>query len=219
MIKNLIFTNGKELRPGVMYGIGQNYAKHAKEMNSTVPAEPVIFIKPPSSYIPGGDRIKAPKMSNNVHHEVELVVVIGKECVNVSKEDAYKYIAGYAVGIDVTMRDLQNKAKTEGKPWAVCKGFATSAPISRIIPIEEISSDNPDFDIELLVNGEMRQAVNTSEMERSVGVLIEYLSEIFGLYPGDCIFTGTPEGVAKIQSGDKLFAELKGFTTLEVEVE
>ena len=218
MNKKLKFTDGKELDIGVMYGIGQNYAKHAKEMGSGVPAEPVIFIKPPIAYISDGDSIELPNMSGNVHHEVELVLVIGKDCKKVSKEEAHLYIAGYAVGIDVTMRDIQQKAKSEGKPWAVCKGFASSAPISRIISAEQIAENDPHFDIELSVNGEIRQKVNTMEMERTVSELIAYLSDVFGLNAGDCIFTGTPEGVGSIKKGDRLKASMSGGISLEVSV-
>jgi 2-keto-4-pentenoate hydratase/2-oxohepta-3-ene-1,7-dioic acid hydratase in catechol pathway len=202
---------------GGFYGIGKNYAKHAREMGGVVPDEPIIFIKPPASYIQNGGTVILPGFSENVHHEVELVVVIGKDCANVSKENALDYVAGYAVGIDVTLRDIQNKAKTAGHPWAVSKGFVTSAPVSEIIPIEQ--TKDKFFDIELKVNGEIRQAGTTRVMERSVETLIVYLSKVFTLRTGDAIFTGTPEGVGKILKGDQLHAELKGYVELDVSVE
>ncbi len=212
------FTDGKKLAIGTIYCIGQNYEKHAKEMGGDVPKDPVVFIKPPAAFIPDGSAIILPDFSNNVHHEVELVVVIGKDCQSVNQSEAREYIAGYAVGIDVTLRDVQKSAKEKGKPWAVAKGFVTSAPISTIIPADEFGEDIPYFDLNLKVNGELRQSGNTQDMARPVGLLIEYLSKVFTLRKGDCIFTGTPEGVGKIQSGDKIKAELSDKVSLSINV-
>ncbi|MDQ1265595.1 MAG: hypothetical protein QG635_746 [Bacteroidota bacterium] len=213
------FQDGRRLTVATIYGIGKNYAKHAKEMGGEVPADPIIFIKPPAAYIPNEGIIQLPPISNNVHHEVELVVVIGKDCQNISRSEARSVIAGYGVGIDVTMRDIQNSAKSKGEPWAVSKGFHTSAPISMIIPAEKFDNEIPFFALELYINGELRQKGNTADMERPVDLLIEYLSNIFTLRQGDCIFTGTPEGVGKISAGDKINAELKGYATLNVAAE
>jgi 2-keto-4-pentenoate hydratase/2-oxohepta-3-ene-1,7-dioic acid hydratase in catechol pathway len=216
MKREFKFKNGKKLEVRTIYGIGKNYAKHAAEFGGGIPEEPIIFIKPPVSYIENGGVIKLPAMSNNVHHEVELVVVIGKDCANIPASSAREYIAGYAVGIDVTMRDIQFKAKEKGEPWAVAKGFYSSAPISEVIPAEEFGEEIPNFELILKVNNEIIQNSSTKFMERSVATLIEYLSKIFTLEEGDCIFTGTPEGVGRIQSGDKIYAELSGFVTLNV---
>ena len=216
MIKSLKFTDGTELMTGTLYCVARNYSKHAIEMGGDIPADPAIFIKPPAAYIESGDIIRLPQMSANVHHEVELVVVIGKECANVSKQDANNYIAGYGIGLDITMRDIQALAKKEGKPWAIAKGFATSAPISKIIPKSQIKELNPDFELSLKINGEIRQNGSTADMERKPDVLIEFLSKVFTLNAGDCIFTGTPEGVGQIFPGDKLVADLDGLVNLEV---
>ncbi len=213
------FKDGKEIEVRTMYGIGQNYAKHAAEMGGQVSSDPIIFIKPSVAYIENNGKIILPEISNNVHHEVELVVVIGKDCKNIHEDEAINYIAGYGVGIDATLRDLQKAAKDKGHPWSVAKGFHTSAPISEIIPAEEFGNQIPNFELSLKVNGELRQNSSTEYMERSVGKLIEYLSKIFTLEKGDCIFTGTPEGVGQIVKGDKLFAELKGYVALSVEVD
>ncbi len=212
------FTDGTTLPVGTMYGIGQNYAKHAKEMGGRVPKEPVVFIKPPAAYVADGGAVRLPDFSGNVHHEVELVVVIGKDCANIDKASASEYIAGFAVGIDVTLRDLQAKAKADGKPWAVAKGFATSAPISKVVPINEIA-DYSDLMLSLSVNGDIRQSASAGEMTRSVDMLIAYLSNVFTLRAGDCVFTGTPEGVGQIRKGDKIRAELTGYAELNVTVE
>ncbi|MES2766726.1 MAG: fumarylacetoacetate hydrolase family protein [Bacteroidota bacterium] len=214
--RSFTFKNGKTLPVGTMYCIGRNYALHAKEMGAAVPTDPIVFLKPPAAYVPDGGEIIIPEFSKNVHHELELVVVIGKDCENVLKEDAAEYIAGYAVGIDVTLRDVQSKAKEKGEPWAVAKGFKTSAPISDIIPGEVFKGGIPDFNIELYINDELRQRGTTADMERSIDELIAYLSQVFTLRAGDCIFTGTPEGVAQIRPGDRIRAEIPGQITLAV---
>ncbi len=208
MLKDLKFTNGDKLRAGTLFGIGSNYAKHALEMGGEVPEIPTVFLKPPQAIIHNGDTLKLPSLSIHVHHEVELIVVIGKECACVSKEEAYKYIAGYGVGIDVTMRDVQKEAKKNGKPWAIAKGFYTSAPVSDIIPAEQYGESIPVFELSLSVNNNIRQRELTSAMERDVSELIEFLSKVFTLVPGDVIFTGTPQGVGELLVGDKIHAEL-----------
>lgn len=216
MPKYFKFTDGRELQVGTFYGIGRNYEAHAREMGGDVPAEIVVFLKPPAAFVEDGGTILLPEFSQLVHHELELVAVIGKECTQVSAAEALDYVAGYAVGIDVTLRDVQSRAREEGNPWAVSKGFATSAPVSMVVPAEA-AGPNPDFVIELRVNGELRQKASTSQMVRSVGVLVEFLSNVFTLQPGDAIFTGTPEGVGPIADGDAIHAELKGFIALDVE--
>ncbi|MFN3306639.1 MAG: fumarylacetoacetate hydrolase family protein, partial [Candidatus Kapaibacteriota bacterium] len=211
MKKYLTFTNGNKIELANIYAVASNYSKHAKEMGTTIPDEPVIFLKPSSSYIPTGGTILLPKISNEVHHEVELVVAIGKDGYNVATEEAYKYIAGYAVGIDITLRDLQRKAKTDGKPWGIAKGFYTSAPISNFVPADAFGKEIPNFDLLLAVDGEVRQKAHTSTMERSVAELVSFISKIFTLNEGDCIFTGTPDGVGKILPGNQIYAELTGY--------
>jgi len=214
----LNYTNGHVVQSGTIFCVASNYVLHAQEMGTVVPSEPSIFIKPPQAIIHSGDSIICPAMSNLVHHEVELVVVIGKDCSNISRNDAHKYISGYAVGIDVTMRDVQKKAKETGKPWAIAKGFVSSAPVSDIVPAEQFGFQIPDFDLILYVNEELRQSGNTSSMQRSVAEMIEFLSSIFTLRANDLIFTGTPEGVGAIKTGDVLSAELKGYVKLNVNV-
>lgn len=216
---NLKFDNGKTLEIGSIFCIGSNYAKHINEMGGTKPEAPVIFLKPRSAYLENGGVIRIPPFSELCHHELELVVIIGEHCEKIDRNDAYKYIAGYAVGIDVTLRDIQNSAKQKGRPWAVAKGFVTSSPISPVISSEKFEGKIPNFELRLLVNGIEKQYGNTKDMERSIPELVEYLSNVFTLNPGDCIFTGTPEGVGQIKKGDKLFAELVGYTKIELSVE
>jgi len=219
MNKELKFIGGDKLPINNIFCIGKNYSKHIAEMGGDKPKDPLVFLKPNSAYIQNGDCVVLPKISNMVHYEVELVVVIGSRCSKISKDQASEYIAGYAVGIDVTLRDIQKQAKENGHPWAVAKGFYTSAPISDVIPAEDFGNKIPFFDIMIKVNDEIRQQASTKEMERPVEVLIEYLSDIFTLNPGDCIFTGTPEGVGPLIKGDKVHAELINYVKLDVNVE
>lgn len=202
-----------------IFCIGRNYALHAKEMNSVIPDEPIVFLKPNSSILFDGGTVKLPKRSSDVHHEVEMVVAIGTEGRNIPQDKAENYIAGIAAGIDFTARDIQSEAKKSGRPWTVAKGFDTFAPVSKFLVNN--SSLNPDhLKIELLINDKIVQKGNTKEMIFSVGNLIFYLSSIFTLQPGDLIFTGTPEGVGPVQSGDKLLARLnEDLLTLQVNVE
>lgn len=214
--REISFTDGKTLPVGTMYCIGQNYALHAKEMGSTVSKVPVVFIKPPSAYAPSGSTISLPEISNNVHHEVELVVAIGRDGFDISQDSVSDYIEGYAVGIDLTLRDLQKQAKDSGKPWSIAKGFRHSAPISEFLLPSSLETNI--FDIELSVNGKIKQKSSTSAMERSIEQLIIYLSSIFELRRGDLVFTGTPEGVGKIQSGDIMEAFLNGVSSLSLNI-
>ncbi len=212
------FINGSKLEVGTIYCVGKNYPEHIKEMGDGEPTKPVIFIKPPSAYIPNGSSIILPSISNNVHHEVELVIIIGKDVAYISKEDYQSYIAGIAVGIDVTMRDIQLQAKSNGEPWAISKGFRTSAPISDILPIELLGNIEQEFTLELYVNDELKQRASTLEMQWKIPELIEYISSIFDLRSGDAIFTGTPSGVGKINRGDKIQAKIIGLIELNVNV-
>ncbi len=212
-------TDGRKIEAGTMFCIGRNYAAHAKEMGNLIPAEPVVFLKPAQAYVPDGSRVPLPGYSENVHHEVELVVLIGRDCADVAEENALDYVSGYAVGVDLTLRDVQKEATEKGKPWAVAKGFRHSAPISRFVPASLLERGKQDFELELSVNGEVRQHGNTADMERSVPELVSYLSRVFTLRAGDVIFTGTPEGVGRIIKGDEITAELKGLAKLSFEAE
>ncbi|MBN2730865.1 MAG: fumarylacetoacetate hydrolase family protein [Balneolaceae bacterium] len=205
-----------KLTIGSIFCIGRNYQKHARELGNSVPDEPMVFLKPASSLIGDGESIQLPAQSNEVHHEVELVIAIGKKGKNIPEQDARDYIAGYGLGIDVTARDIQQKAKDRRHPWSMAKGFDTFAPISTFMPIQP-NTDFSSMDISLAVNGTIRQQGNTVNMIFPVTTLISYLSTIFTLNPGDLIFTGTPEGVSPIKSGDSICATLNnGEITLTI---
>ncbi len=192
-----------------IYCIGRNYQKHVEEMGGETPGKPIVFCKPSSTIIYDGGLILLPPESKEVHHEVELVVAIGREGKRIKKENAGEYILGYGLGIDVTARDLQNEAKKAGNPWAIAKGFDTFAPISRFRRPETFDNIN-EMELRLEVNEKIRQHGNTRDMIYSVDQLIAYLSTIFTLHPGDLIFTGTPEGVSQIEDGDLIRATLGG---------
>lgn len=204
----------KKIQINNIFCVGKNYADHAKEMGGDVPKEPIIFLKPTSAVIEDGQNIVIPKMSNNIHHEVELTVLIGKQGKNIPQSDALNYVAGYGLGLDMTMRDKQSEAKKGGNPWTISKGFDGSAPLSPFIEASKIS-DPHNLEISLKVNGKERQHSNTKNMIFRIDVLISFLSSIFTLEEGDIIYTGTPEGVAQVVSGDILEAEIPGVGSLK----
>ena len=194
---------GLEIPVNTIFCIGRNYANHAKEMNAPVPSTPMVFTKPVTTICFDGDTVHIPPQSNDVHHEGELVVAIGKSGKNIPLETALEYISGIGVGIDFTARDIQAKAKEKGHPWAVAKGFDHFAPISTFVPLASI----PDsLVIQLSVNDDIRQQGFISDMIFDIPTLISYLSTIFTLNEGDLIFTGTPEGVAAVEAGDTVKA-------------
>lgn len=210
-------TSGMVVRPTKLLCIGQNYAKHAAEMKSEVPTEPIIFLKPSTALVGQGGKIVLPAASNDVHHEVELVVAIGRGGKHIAESEALEHVDGYAVGLDMTARDLQARAKQRGMPWAVAKGFDTFAPLGAFAPAHKVR-DPQRLDIRLSVNGEVRQHGSTGDMIFSVAQLIAYCSRIFTLLPGDLIFTGTPEGVGPVHDGDVLEAAVTGLPELRVKV-
>ena len=197
----------RKIRINKVFCLGSNYSKHIDEMESKKPSEPVVFMKPATAVIKDGDDIVIPSFSRNPQHEVELVVVIGKKGKNITVKRAYDHVLGYAVGMDITLRDIQQKAKEQGRPWTVAKGFDTSAPVSVVIKKENI--ENPhDLTLNLYVNDELRQSGNTKDMIFRIDEVISYISKIFTIERGDLIFTGTPEGVGRIKNGDIIKAEI-----------
>jgi len=192
---------------GKIICLGQNYAEHAKELKFEVPSSPVFFLKPPSAIIYEGGQIVLPEISNNIHHEVEMTILIGEKGSNIHRCAALKHVAGYGIGLDMTMRDIQNEAKKKGLPWALAKGFDTSAPVSEFIPAETVG-DPGLLNIQLLINGKLRQSSSTSKFVFPVDKVISYISQFIVFEPGDIIFTGTPEGVSRVEHGDKLEASL-----------
>jgi acylpyruvate hydrolase len=217
-MKILQFIDSRQTLPvGKIVCVGRNYAEHAKEMHSEVPSLPVIFLKPPSAVISDGMKIVIPGFSRDVQHEVELVVVIGRRGKDIPAASALSHVCGYAVGLDMTLRDVQSEAKKKGLPWSVAKGFDTSAPVSAIVPVSRIP-DPQALTISCTVNGVVRQRTSTGKMIFAVPAMIEYISSIFTLEEGDLLFTGTPEGVGPVPPGDVISAELEGFASITLGV-
>lgn len=194
--------------PSKIICVGRNYAAHAKELGNELPRQPLLFLKPPSSIIGDGETILLPAVSERVEFEAEIAVVIGELASRVPAERALEYIAGYAPLNDVTARDLQ---KSDNQ-WTRAKGFDTFCPVGAMTPAGE--SDPTTLEIICRVNGEVRQEGRASDMVFSIPVLIEYISAIMTLEPGDLIATGTPAGVGVLAPGDVVEVEIPGFGTL-----
>lgn len=194
---------------GKIICVGRNYAEHAKEMKADLPTAPVLFLKPPSAIIHEGDHIIIPPISREIHHEVEMTVLLGKGGKHIPQKKALTHVAGFGVGLDMTLRDVQSEAKKKGLPWTLAKGFDTSAPLSGFVPAGSVQ-DPHNLNIELSVNGAARQKGNTGDFIFQLDQLISYISMYFTLEEGDVIFTGTPEGVARVRPGDVLEARLSG---------
>ena len=208
IVKGITIHECDDLFPvGKVYCVGRNYADHAKEMGGSVDQDqPFFFSKPPQA-ITQLNKIYFPTQTDDLHHEVELVVFLKSKCVDISSDQASKHIFGYGVGVDLTKRDLQNIAKNNGKPWDLSKGFDCSAPISAILPKEgEVVSSGL---IQLKVNGIKKQSSDISSMVWGVEELISWLSKFITLKPGDIIFTGTPAGVGPLKPGDKIEASIE----------
>jgi fumarylpyruvate hydrolase len=204
-----------------VYCVGRNYEEHAKEMGFTGREPPFFFLKPADTVVPvnAGETgsIAYPSLTQNLHHEIELVVAIGTGGRNIKAADAHKHIYGYAVGLDMTRRDLQNDMKKQGRPWCIGKAFEQSAPIGPITPADQ-TGDVANAAIWLQVNGQDRQRSNVAKLIWNIGETIEHLSAAWTLQPGDLIYTGTPEGVAAVVAGDTLVGSVDGLGTLTVRV-
>ena len=197
--------------------IGRNYAEHIKELNNERPDEPVIFTKPETAILKDGEAFYYPNFSQDVHHEVEIIVKISKMGKNIEEKFAHKYYDEIGIGIDFTARDIQSKLKAKGLPWDLAKGFNGSAPISEFVPKSKFT-DLTNLNFHLDVNGSLRQEGNTSMMLYPIDTIIAFISRYFTLKTGDIIFTGTPAGVASVKVGDTLTCFIEGEKMLEFEV-
>ncbi|EIN04431.1 hypothetical protein PUNSTDRAFT_55476 [Punctularia strigosozonata HHB-11173 SS5] len=186
--------------------IGRNYVDHVKELNNTVPKEPFFFLKPTSSYLPSGGNIEIPR-GVDAHHEVELGLVIGKSGRDISQANAFSHVAGYALALDMTGRNVQNEVKKKGLPWTTAKGFDTFTPISSFIPKDAVS-DPQNLRLSMKVNGIIKQDGTTADMIFPIPRLIEHISSIMTLEEGDLVLTGTPSGVGPIVPGDRISCSL-----------
>lgn len=209
---------GERLRVGKILAVGRNYQEHIAEMAAPADSQPVFFLKPGTAIVHDGGTVRIPEGLGQAHHEVELVVVIGKEGRAIPVAAALDHVLGFAVGLDMTLRDLQAEAKKRGEPWALSKGFDASAPVSLVAPRDEVG-DAGDLRITLDVSGERRQAASTSQMIHKVPDLVSRASALMTLEPGDLLFTGTPAGVGPVVPGDVLEARIEKVGTLTVRVE
>jgi fumarylpyruvate hydrolase len=203
-----------------IYCVGRNYVEHALEMGGSGREAPFFFMKPADAVLPAAGaavEMRYPSLTQSLHHEVELVVAIGRGGRDIPAARAMEHVWGYAVGIDMTRRDLQAEAKKQGRPWSIAKGFDQSAPIGPIVPAARCAV-GPDAAIELRVNGSVRQSSRIGKMIWSVPEIVEHLSRAWELQPGDLVFTGTPEGVAAVVAGDALAARIDGLPALELRI-
>ncbi len=204
-----------------IYCVGRNYEDHAKEMGFTGREPPFFFMKPADAVLVVNGKqptpLPYPSLTNNLHHEIELVVAIGVGGKAIKAADAHKHIFGYAVGLDMTRRDLQNEMKKQGRPWSIGKGFDHSAPIGPITPAEA-AGDIGKAEIFMQVNGQDRQRSSLSKLIWNISETIEALSAAWELQPGDLIYTGTPEGVGPVVVGDALHGAITGLVPISLTV-
>ena len=201
-----------------IYCVGRNYAEHAREMGTDPEREPpFFFMKGADSIVSSGAQIKYPSRTQDLHHEVELVVAIGASGTDISVSDASDAIFGYAVGVDLTRRDLQQSMKEKGRPWEIGKSFAQAAPVGEIQPAWNIGHPR-EGKISLSVNGEVRQEADIKDMIWGVDEVIAELSTYYKLEPGDLVFTGTPAGVSALTRGDSVSCVIDGLEPLEFSI-
>ena len=205
-----------------IYCVGRNYVEHAKEMGFTGREPPFFFLKPTDAMVVvnAGETgsMAYPSLTKDLHHEIELVVAIGTGGKNIKAADAQKHIYGYAVGLDMTRRDLQGEMKKLGRPWCIGKAFDQSAPIGPITPAAQ-AGDVANAEIYVQVNGKDRQRSNVAKLIWNIGETIEHLSAAWELMPGDLIYSGTPEGVAAVVAGDTMYGSVAGLVPITVKVQ
>jgi 2-keto-4-pentenoate hydratase/2-oxohepta-3-ene-1,7-dioic acid hydratase in catechol pathway len=206
-----------DLPPGKVVCVGRNYADHARELNNEVPPEPVLFIKPATSLLPLEEPFDIPAGRGRVHFETELALLIGTPLTRADEAQARRAIAGIGVGLDLTLRDLQDQLKRKGLPWEKAKGFDGACPVSGFIPPARVA-DLSAITIRLSVNGAVRQEGRSGQMITPVLTLLSYISHWFTLQPGDLVLTGTPAGVGPVQPGDRLRVELVDLLRVDTRV-
>jgi fumarylpyruvate hydrolase len=217
-----VLGTGQQFPVRHIYCVGRNYAEHAKEMGGDATKEPPFFFTKAADSIvpvvaPAVGRIAYPMATRNFHHELELVVAIGKSGANVKAADANGLVFGYAVGLDMTRRDLQNEMREKKRPWDIGKSFAQAAPIAPIHPIGQTGVLTRG-EVTLLVNGERRQHGDLADMVWDVPHMLEFLAKLYRLEPGDLVFTGTPAGVGAVNVGDRLEGRIAALTPLTIDI-
>ncbi|HEX4844433.1 MAG TPA: fumarylacetoacetate hydrolase family protein [Limnobacter sp.] len=201
-----------------IYCIGRNYAAHIAELGNRPEEDPVVFIKPTSALLMPGHAIRLPKHSADVHHEAELVLLVGQGGKNIAEDEALDHIAGYGLGLDLTARDLQTKAKQGGLPWAVAKGFDCAATVTSFVAANHIGQPQ-HIEFQMYLNGQLKQHGDIRKMLFPIPYIVRYLSEVFTLQAGDLIYTGTPEGVGPLNAKDTVRLVLPGHIDTSFDVE
>lgn len=197
--------------------VGKNYEEHAKELGGEVPDKPLIFLKPASAIIYSNDKVIKPSFTKDLHHEAELVLLIGNKVKDANLQEAEDAIIGYAVGLDMTLRDVQNELKKKGNPWTISKCFDTSGVLSDFV-LKKDHKLTLEEEIILSVNGSIRQKEKLKLMIFKPVELVQYISTLMTLEKGDLIYTGTPAGVSRVEPGDKLHAQISGIADLDCEI-
>ncbi len=212
-----IKNSPKEITIGKIVCVGRNYAEHIQELGHQQHEKPVIFLKTTSSVIYDGGEVVCPPYSENMHHETELVLLIGKKVKDADYKTAEEAIAGYGIGLDMTLRDVQTELKRKGDPWTISKCFDTSTVLSEFVEKTDYKLTLEET-ISLKINGEYRQKDQLNKMLHKPFEVVNYISSLMTLEQGDLIFTGTPKGVSKVVNGDKLIAQLDNILKLECSV-
>ena len=213
------WTSGEKISivPGKVVCVGRNYAEHARELNNPVPDEPILFMKPSTAIVDITGPITIDPAQGSVHHELEIAILIGDRLAGCTRRQAADAIIGVGVALDLTLRDLQNKLKQKGHPWEKAKAFDGSCPISAFEPIGSFDGLD-DIELELSVNGQIRQKGSSRQMLTGISALIEYASRWFTLIPGDVVLTGTPAGVGPLKAGDQLKIDLINHVSVQTTV-
>ena len=206
-----------DLPPGKVVCVGRNYMAHIRELNNELPDEALLFIKPSTALCSLAKPLVIPKGKGSCHNEIELAVLLGAPLCNATEYEAKSAIYGIGLGLDLTLRDIQEKLKSRGHPWERAKAFDYSCPVSGFVAIADVNvAQNIEFNLQ--VNGEIRQQGNSKDMLRSVTALLVEISQSFTLLPGDIVLTGTPKGVGPLHTGDHLAGELTGHFSIETQV-
>ncbi len=209
-----IKNSNNEITIGKIVCVGRNYVEHVHELGNEIPEKPVVFLKTVSSVIYSGDTIVYPSFSNEMHHETELVLLIGENIKDADLETSERAIAGYGIGLDMTLRDVQSDLKKKGHPWTIAKCFDTSTVLSEFITKFDHNLKLDEY-ISLKINDQLKQRDQLNKMIHKPVEIVQYISTLMTLEKGDLIFTGTPKGVSKVEKGDRLEAELEGIVKLE----
>ncbi|MFZ2324875.1 MAG: fumarylacetoacetate hydrolase family protein [Ignavibacteriaceae bacterium] len=217
MKKIKIYNSDQEFQIGKIVCVGRNYVEHIHELGNDIPEKPVVFLKTNSSVIYSGDTIVYPSFSNDMHHETELVLLIGERIKNADISTAERSIIAFGIGLDMTLRDVQSELKKKGHPWTIAKCFDTSTVLSEFVTKYDHPLTLGEY-ISLKVNGEIKQKDQLNKMIHKPAETVQYISSLMTLEKGDLIFTGTPKGVGKVAPGDILEAELEGFLKLNCTV-